>query len=82
MKLKLGARVLFLVLSIASTPSAFAGWGAIACNNATNACSASWGWADYGQAVNYALSLCGANCRMVKWEHNECVYWGSAYACN
>ncbi len=73
----------FLVLSICVSSSAFAaGWGAIACNNSTGACSVSWSWPNYESAANYALSECGGNCSIVKWEHNECVYWGAAYACN
>ena len=76
--------VFALAVAALSAPSALAGWGAIACDNNTGACSVSYGWGDLGSAENYAINLCGGwnTCSIRAWEQNQCVYYGAAYACN
>lgn len=84
MKAKLAG---LLMLGAALLPnSAFAGWGAIACDgDGSGACSVSYGWPDLFSAEQYATLLCnraGYACYIWGWEHNMCKYGpNGSYAC-
>lgn len=67
-----------LSISLASV-SAFAGWGAIACDSAgSGACGAAAGYWSYDSAYNAAINACLAGgysaCTVVTWEHDSCCY--------
>jgi len=74
-----------LIVALMSAP-ALAGWGAIAYNSQ----SATWGEAHghncYADAVNAAMSACGAGCNLINWEQNSCIaladgpgVWGESH---
>jgi hypothetical protein len=67
--------------------SAFAVWGAIACDiNGSGACGAAAGWPNRTLASWHAINACHAGgyyCVLHNWEHNMCTYGpNGSRACN
>jgi hypothetical protein len=85
MKPKLAA--LCLLAAVLAPGSAFAGWGAIACDmRGSGACSTSSGMPTHYGAERVAMGRCmarGYDCYPWGWEHNMCKYGpNGSYACN
>ena len=77
----------FVMLGVLSIPeTAFAGWGAIACNQNNASCGVSYGWPNLATAKSYALIEClksNKSCHIWQWEHNMCIHGPyGAYTCN
>lgn len=60
--------------------SAFAGWGAIAYNENTNAIGSSQQQSSYDAAIFAALNQCGYGCVIKSWEHNKCNAFATGMA--
>ena len=84
MKVKLAGLLIIGSLFIPGT--AFAGWGAIACNPNNTSCGVSYGWPTLASAKAYALIECrkaNLSCHIYRWELNECIRGPrGSYTCN
>jgi hypothetical protein len=78
---------LLIMATMLAPTSAFADWGAIACDvNGSGACGASSGYGTLVAAQLRAMNECRAGgyvCYFYRWDHNMCINGpNGSYACN